>query len=74
MRATAENQREFQELHEKYLNVDERMLMLQQKAIQGMKIIGIGCVNEESKAEFLTLKTELAQILTRMKEICDSIG
>jgi hypothetical protein len=73
MKATAKNLREFQDLHEKYIKANERIVMLQQKAIQGMKIIGVGCVNEESKAEFLRLKIEIAQILTRMKEICDSM-
>jgi len=73
MKATAEVIQEFHELHEKYIKANERMLMLQEKAMHGMRIIGVGCVNEESKAEFLSLKAEIARILSRMKEICDSL-
>ena len=73
MQATPEVIKEFEMLHEKYLKADDRIKELQQKAIMGMKIIGVGCVDNSSKAEFMSLKSELADTLARMKELCDSL-
>lgn len=73
MKPTSSIRQDFQKLHEKYMKTNERMVTLQEKAIHGMRIVGVGCVNEESKAEFLALKTEIEQILSKMKEICDSL-
>lgn len=70
---TDELAREFKNLNEKYIKVDEDMLELQQKAIQGMRIIGTGCVEEADKDKFLSLKNEINAILTKMKMICDQL-
>ena len=70
---TDELAREFKNLNEKYIKVDEDMLELQQKAIQGMRIIGTGCVEEADKDKFLSLKNEINAILTKMKKICDQL-
>ena len=73
MKATPSEIAEFIELHNQYVKADGRMLMLQGAAVEGMRKIGVGCINEQSKAEFQVLKTEIESILKRMKEICSSL-
>ena len=65
--------KEFKHLNENYIKVNSQLLELQQKAIQGMRIVGTGCIDETDKAAFLSLKNETHSVLTRMKEICDLI-
>ena len=73
MKATASEVAEFTELHQRYTIANGRMLMLQAAAVEGMRKIGIGCINQKSKAEFADLKIEIEDILARMKEICSSL-
>jgi hypothetical protein len=70
MKATDSIIAEFIKLHDRYKKADERMLLLQSTSIEGMRKIGVGCVNEKSKAEFAALKKEIESVLSRMKEIC----
>lgn len=73
MKATESIIQEFGALHRRYLKAHERMVVLQGAALEGMRKIGIGCLTQESRHEFRSLKTEIEQILSRMKEICDSL-
>ncbi len=63
----------FVEFHERYLKAHQRIVILQDAAIEGIKHIGVGCVNEESKAEFCRLKQEIEDCLSGMKAICDKL-
>lgn len=74
MKATESQKAEFRELHNRYRKASERMLVLQASVAEGMRKIGKGCTTEESKAEFVSLKEEIERILTRMKEICESLN
>lgn len=65
---------EFIEMHHRYRQANERMLVLQASVAEGMRKIGEGCTTEESKAEFASLKEEIERILARMKEICQSLN
>jgi hypothetical protein len=38
-----------------------------------MKKVGIGCITEESRAEFSALESEINMVLSRMREICNSL-
>ena len=73
MKATESMIAEFVGLHNRYKKADERMLMLQESAVEGMRKIGVGCITEKSKQEFVTLKKEIESVLSRMKEICSSL-
>ena len=74
MKATDALIAEFIDLHDRYKKADERMLMLQGVAVEGMRKIGVGCITEKSKVEFIALKKEIEAVLARMKEICASLG
>jgi len=73
MKATKSQIAEFAELHNRYKKANERMLILQAAAVEGMRKIGEGCITEESMAEFTALQNEIGLILARMREICDSL-
>ncbi len=73
MKATESVIAEFVGLHNRYKKADERMLMLQDSAGEGMRKIGVGCITGKSKEEFVTLKKEIEFVLSRMKEICSSL-
>ena len=64
---------EFKALHDKYLKANERMEILQATAVEGIRKIGVGCITEKSRAEFVALQKEIMSILARMKEICDKL-
>jgi len=64
---------EFQTLHNRYRKVNERMSFLQATAAEGIRKIGVGCITEESRAEFVALQKEIMLVLARMKEICDTL-
>ena len=64
---------EFQALHGRYLKANERMAFLQAAAVEGIRKIGVGCITEESRAEFTALQKEIALVLAKMKEICDTL-
>jgi len=64
---------EFIALHDKFTKANQRMSLLQKTAIEGLLHIGVGCVNEASRQEFKTLKSEIEQTLNRMDEICDKL-
>ena len=73
MEATESAIAEFVGLHNRYKKADERMLILQDSAVEGMRKIGVGCITEKSKEEFVALKKEIESVLSRMKEICSSL-
>ena len=73
MKATEQIIQEFSHLHTRYMEAHQRMAMLQGAALEGMRKIGIGCITEESREEFKSLKAEIEHILARMREICDSL-
>lgn len=73
MKATEKDIAEFVGLHNRYKKADERMLMLQGSAVEGMRKIGVGCITEKSREEFAALKKEIESVLSRMKEICSSL-
>jgi len=73
MKATESVIAEFVGLHNRYKKANERMLMLQGSAVEGMRKIGVGCITEKSKEEFVALKKEIESVLFRMKEICSSL-
>jgi len=64
---------EFVGLHNRYKKADERMLMLQDSAVEGMRKIGVGCITDKSKEEFVAQKKEIELVLARMKDICLSL-
>ena len=64
---------EFTELHEKYKAADEKILVLQATAIEGIRKIGVGCITEASRAEFISLEEEITDSLARMRKICESL-
>ena len=64
---------EFKELHEKYKAANEKILVLQATAVEGIRKIGVGCITEESRAEFISLEKEINESLARMREICESL-
>ena len=64
---------EFTELHEKYKAANEKIMVLQATAIEGMRKIGVGCITEESRAEFISLEKEINNSLAGMREICESL-
>ncbi len=64
---------EFTELHEKYKDASDKILVLQATAIEGIRKIGVGCITEKSRAEFMTLEKEINRTLARMREICESL-
>ena len=73
MKPTESVTTEFIGLHKRYKAADERMLLLQGAAVEGMRKIGVGCVTQKSKTEFADLKNELEAVLGRMKEICATL-
>ncbi len=73
MKATQSIISEFTELHGRYIKACARMQILQATAMEGMKKVGIGCITEESRAEFSTLESEINLVLARMREICNSL-
>ena len=64
---------EFTELHERYKAANEKILILQATAIEGIRKIGVGCITEGSRAEFVSLEKEINNSLARMREICESL-
>ena len=64
---------EFEALHGRYLKANERLSFLQATAVEGIRKIGVGCITEESRAEFIALQKEIGLVLTKMKEICDTL-
>jgi hypothetical protein len=64
---------EFSELHERYLAAHEKILVLQAMAIEGIRKIGVGCITEDSRNQFIALEKEIGQTLARMREICESL-
>ncbi|MFC1866002.1 hypothetical protein ACFLYB_04755 [Chloroflexota bacterium] len=74
MKATADSiSAEFETLHGRYLKANERMALLQATAAEGMRKIGVGCITQESRVEFVTLQKEIELVLAKMKEICDTL-
>jgi hypothetical protein len=74
MKATMETvSAEFGALHERYLKANERMEFLQATAFEGIRKIGVGCITEQSRAEFAVLQREITLVLAKMKEICDTL-
>lgn len=65
--------KEFTELHERYKVANEKILILQATAIEGIRKIGVGCITEGSRAEFILLEKEINDSLARMREICESL-
>ncbi|MFC1946456.1 hypothetical protein ACFLXY_00900 [Chloroflexota bacterium] len=64
---------EFSELHERYTAANKKILVLQATAIEGIRKIGVGCITEGSRAEFIALEKEINDSLARMREICESL-
>jgi hypothetical protein len=64
---------EFKQLHESYKEAHEKILVLQATAIEGIRKIGVGCITEESRTEFISLEKEINRTLSRMREICESL-
>jgi len=62
---------EFEALHARYLKTHERMVFLQAVAIEGIRKIGVECIQKESRAKFVALKKESNFTLDRLKRICD---
>lgn len=73
MQASPQIISQFEELHKRYVKAHQRMNLLQQKAIEGMKHIGVGCIDEAARVEFDSLKSEIEITLAGMKEICGSL-
>lgn len=73
MKVTESLAAEFESLNNRYKKADERMLMLQGAAVEGMRKIGIGCITEKSKEEFVALQKEIESVLASMREICSSL-
>ena len=65
--------REFSGLHSTYSKANERMLVLQATAIEGLRKIGTGCLTEEARAEFVSLEKEIGAVLSRMRAICEAL-
>jgi len=64
---------EFETLHDRYLKANERMVFLQAAAREGIRKIGVGCITEGSRAEFVALQKEIVLVLAKMREICDTL-
>ena len=64
---------EFSGLHNRYVKANERMLVLQATAVEGLRKIGTGCMTEEARTEFIALETELGAVLSRMRAICEAL-
>jgi hypothetical protein len=73
MKATEATIKEFTDLQQRYMEAHRRILTLQNAFLEGMKMMGTGCVNEKSKADFMASKAAIHESLTRMKEICESL-
>jgi hypothetical protein len=74
MKATMEAiSAEFEGLHHRYLKANERMVLLQATAFEGIRKIGVACITEKSRAEFAALQKEIVLVLAKMKEICDTL-
>jgi hypothetical protein len=73
MNVTEQVIREFAELQRSYMEAHNRIVTLQNAFLEGMKMMGTGCVNEKSKADFIASKAKIHESLTRMKEICDNL-
>jgi len=65
--------REFSGLHNRYAKANERMLVLQATAVEGLRKIGTGCLTEEARTEFIALETEIGMVLSRMRAICEAL-
>ena len=63
--------REFGGLHNRYTKANERMLILQATAVEGLRKIGTGCLTDEARTEFIALETEIGAVLSRMRAICE---
>ena len=73
MQATEAVIAEFVALHKRYMQANQRLVVLQNTAIEGMRKIGVGCVTERSRQEFSELQQESNLVLAKMKEICDKL-
>ena len=73
MKATEVITGEFIDLHKRYMQAHERLVVLQTTAIEGMRKIGVGCITEKSRAEFSELQAETNLVLAEMKKICDKL-
>ena len=73
MKATEATIKEFEKLQQTYMEAHRRIVTLQNAFLEGMKMLGTGCVNEKSKADFMASKAAIHDSLTRMKEICESL-
>ena len=73
MKATEAILVEFIELHKRYMQAHERLVVLQTTAIEGIRKIGVGCITENSRTEFSALQQETNLVLAKMKEICDKL-
>ena len=65
--------REFGGLHNRYMKANERMLVLQATAVEGLRKIGTGCLTDEARTEFIALETEIGAVLSRMRAICEAL-
>ena len=65
--------KEFTELHERYKTANEKILVLQAMAVEGIRKIGVGCITEGSREAFVSLEKEINDSLARMREICESL-
>ncbi|MFC2005172.1 hypothetical protein ACFLUY_02995 [Chloroflexota bacterium] len=73
MEATQAIIAEFSDLHDRFKKAVKRIDILQSTAVEGMRKVGIGCITEESRAEFATLEKEINLVLARMREICEAL-
>ena len=73
MRATQPIIAEFSNLHDRFKKASNRIGVLQSTAIEGMRKVGIGCITDESRAEFANLEKEINLVLARMREICEAL-
>ncbi|MFC1864781.1 hypothetical protein ACFLYG_03025 [Chloroflexota bacterium] len=73
MEATQPIIAEFSDLHDRFRKAFKRIDVLQSTAIEGMRKVGIGCITEESRAEFAALEKEINLFLARMREICEAL-
>jgi hypothetical protein len=64
---------EFSGLHNRYVKANERMLVLQAMAVEGLRKIGTGCLTEEARTEFIALETEIRTVLSEMRAICEAL-
>lgn len=64
---------EFTDLHRQYREASRKIEVLQAMAVEGIRKVGVGCLTEESRTEFIALQEEINRILARMREICEAL-